>query len=196
VLLSSTPGTLTRVTDAAGEALSLTDLKDQLRITEAGDNDTILLMIRAARTSVEKYINQTLIESTYKYELDSWPVAKSGLICLPMGPISSIQSVKYFDGADVQQTLNAADYEFDTVGRLRPISTKVWPATYDRLNAIEVAYTAGLAHAGKLEEDIKHAIRLMVGHYDKNRENSAAVQVLEIPLGWRFLLNPYRLHQI
>lgn len=205
--LTNAAGTLTRLTDGASEVLSLTDLKTHLRIDETADHDFLLLTITAVRRATEEFLGRTLIDSNWTLELDHFPAFshfgvsgayqdKTGetMINLPMGPVTAIGSVQYRDSADTLQTMMAADYQFDRNGRLLPVSTKVWPATYDRLNAVIVTYTSGAAHAGEVEEDIKHAMRLMIGHFDKNRENTAFSNVLTIPDGFKFLLNPHRLH--
>ena len=56
MLLSTNAKTLTRLKDAASEIISLTDLKDHLRITESDDHDFILLTITAVRIAAEEYI--------------------------------------------------------------------------------------------------------------------------------------------
>ena len=195
MILSPCLGTLTRLTDAASETLSLTDLKGHLRIDEIDDHDVILLLITAVRRATEEHLGRTLVDSDWTLELDRFP--NQGIIIpLPMGPVTSIASVQYRDDADVLQTVNAADYEFDVNGRLRPTTTKVWPSTFDRLNAVIIEYNAGEAHAGNVPEDIKQAMRELVGHYEKNREGSSFTPVILIPMGYDYLLNPHRLYGV
>ena len=185
---------LTRLTDGDSEAISLTEVKQHLRIDETDDHDALLLFITAVRQATEQYLERTLINSQWQYEIDSFP--SDGMICLPFGPVTSIDSVQYYDDDDVQQTVTATDYEFGRDGRLRPTSTKVWPSTYDRLNAITITYWAGETHAGNVPEDIRHAMRLMVGNYDQNREDTAYTQVFSIPHGFKHLLNAHRVHRL
>lgn len=183
-------GTLTRLSDAASETLSLTDLRDHLRITEVDDNDVLLLLITAVRRATETHLGRTLVDSSWSMELDKFPTNLQ-TIWLRMGPISVIDSVKYYDGDNALQTVPPADYEFDAGGRLRPVSTKLWPATYNRLHAVIVTYHAGEVHAGDVDEDIKLAMKLMIGHYEKSREETSFAQVNTIPLGYQYLLNPF-----
>ena len=179
---------LTRVTDARTEAVSLTEIKSHLRIDETDDNDALLLIISGVRNAVENYLERTLITSTWKAEFDAFETEMR----LPMKPIKSIESLKYYDDDNIQQTLSAALYEFDETGRLRSTATNVWPSTYDRYNAIEVNYTAGDLSLGKLPEDLRLALRLLVGHFEKNRENTNFAQALTIPFDFKALLAPYR----
>lgn len=190
---------LTRVTDAASEALSLIDAKAHLRMTESEDNDVLELIITAVRHAVEEHLERTLVTSKWKLELDSFPALDSANpfadIQLPMRPIQSIETVQYYDSDNAQQTVGAANYEFDSEGRLRPASGFEWPSTFARINAVEINYTAGDISLGKLPEDLRLALRLLVGHYEQNREGSAFSQVLTIPDGYKFLLNPHRIHR-
>ncbi len=194
MILAPTIGILNRLTDADSETLTLTEVKAALHITETADHDFLLSTITAVRQATEQYIEQTLINSSYTFEIDSFPL--NGLICLPMGPIRAISSVQYYDDDDALQTVNSTNYEFDRNGRLRAVSTFEWPSTYDRLSAVIVAYTAGKTHSGNVDDDIKHAMKLMVGHFERNRENTITGTIIkEIPIGYRHLLNAHRFHK-
>ncbi len=196
MILSGCAGILTRTTDAESEALSLTDLKDHLRIDEVADHDVLLLLITAVRQATEEYLEQTLVTSTYTLAFDKFP-AQGELINLRMGPIASIESVQYFDSDNASQNVAGSAYEFDRNGRLRPTSTLSWPSTYDRLSAVTVSYTAGQAHAGLIPEDIRLAMRLMIGDYDQSREDIIIGTIIaSIPIGYRYLLNAHRVHQV
>ena len=212
MLLSGCAGILTRVTDGESEVLSLLDIKGHLRDDEDAANDVLLLLITAVRQATEEYLDQSLITSTWTLELDRFPtpsgdfslhshphhrVIREGRIDLPMGPVVSIQTVEYFDTDDVLQTLAAANYEFDRNGRLRPVSTKVWPGTFDRLNAVKVSYTAGQADGGQVPEDIKLAMKLMIGKFDVGREDIVIGTIIaKLPDGYKYLLNAHRVHRI
>ena len=45
---------------------------------------------------------------------------------------------------------------------------------------------------GKLPPAIKHAILLLVGHFYANRESVSFAAGSEIPLGYQYLLQPYK----
>lgn len=198
---------LTRVVDAESEAVSLIDLKQHLRIDEAEDHDVLNLLITAVRHAVEEHIERSIITTQWKVELDGFPalgydrlgtgvVATNDILTLPMQPIQSIQSIQYYDSADVQQTLSAPSYQFDVTGRVKPVSGTLWPTTYPRINAVEVNYTAGYTDAGQIPENLRLALKLLIGHYEQNREDSAFSQVNSIPNGAKYLLNPFRTHRI
>jgi len=181
---------LTRILDAASEALSLTELKNHLRIASStADDDAFRLYIPAVRHRTETFLRETLITSTWQYKEDAF----SDITCLPMGPIQSITSISYVDTDGVSQSFT--DFQFDEDGRLAPAYGFSWPSTRAQFNAVTIIYIAGQLHAGNVQEDIKHAMSLWIGACDVARENTvigAGVVVSEIPSGAEDILWPYR----
>ena len=183
---------LTRIYDAESESLSLTDVKNHLRITSTDDDDALRDFIAAIRHKTETYLGRTLVTSTWELKLDGF----SDQIELPMRPIQSFTSIQYVDTSGTTQTLAASGYQFDRQGRLQPSYGNSWPATREQLDAVTITYIAGEVHAGKVQQDIKLAMKLWIGACDVNRENVAFSQVSEIPNSARDLLAPYRVHRL
>jgi uncharacterized phiE125 gp8 family phage protein len=182
---------LVRTLDAAEEPVSLTEVKNQLRVTTTADDDSFRAFIAAARRRVENFLGKTLITSTWELKVDDF----STEICLPMSPIQSITSVEYVDTDGNPQTLDAANYQFDRGGRLRASYGNTWPTAREQMDAVTVTYIAGELHAGYIPPDIRHAILLIIGAADIARENTvigAGVVVSEIPSGAEYLLSPYK----
>jgi uncharacterized phiE125 gp8 family phage protein len=182
---------LTRILDARSEAISLTEVKSHLRIASStADHDSFRLFIAAIRHKTETYLGKTLITSTWEYKLDSF----SDEICLPMGPIQSISSIAYTDTDGNPQTFT--DFQFDKSGRLKPAVGFSWPGTREQYDAVTITYIAGELTAGDVQEDIKHAMLLLVGAADVAREDivvGAGVIVSEIKNHTaQSLLAPYR----
>ena len=180
---------LTRTLDAASEVLSLTEVKDQLRITTTADDDSLRLFIAAVRHKVEHILSKTLITSTWEYKIDAFPAQ----ICLPMAPVQSITTVAYVDTDGANQTFT--DFQFDASGRLSPAYGFSWPSTRDQYDAVTVTYIAGQTHAGNVPADIKHAMLLLVGASDIAREDTvigAGVVVSKVPDGADSLLMPHK----
>jgi len=181
---------LTRSLDAESEALSLTDVKNHLRISGTDDDDVLRFFISAIRRKTETYLQQTLVTSTWVYKLDGFPEE----ICLPMFPVQSITSVQYVDSAGATQTFS--NIQFDQKGRLRPSYSNVWPTAREQYDSVTVTYIAGQTHAGNVEPDIKLAMLLWIGDCDINREDSAFGSVSEIPNSAKNILNMYRNWQV
>jgi uncharacterized phiE125 gp8 family phage protein len=103
--------------------------------------------------------------------LDSFPSA----IELLMPPIMSVESVKFIDENGDQQTLDPQDYFLDSVsepGYLVPTAGRAWPTTQDRINAVEVEYTAGYT-ASAIPTPVKQWVLLAVGDMYEQRTRSA-----------------------
>lgn len=183
---------LTRTLDAESETLSLTDVKNHLRITSTDDDDALRDFIAAIRQRTETFLGKTLVTSTWVLKLDSF----ESEIELLMRPVQSITSIQYVDSDGVTQTLAASGYQFDRQGRLKPSYGNDWPDTRDQFDAVTITYVAGDLHAGKVQQDIKLAMKLWIGASDINRENVAFSQVVEIPDSARDLLAPYRVHRL
>jgi len=185
---------LTRILDASSEAVSVTDVKNQLRIASStADHDSFRLFIAAIRHRTETFLGKTLITSTWEYKLDAF----DSVICLPMGPIQSITTITYTDTDGNPQTFT--DFEFDSEGRLQAADGFSWPGTQSGFDKVTITYIAGQITAGEVQEDIKLAMLLWIGACDVARENTvvgAGVVVSEIPNGAESILAPYRRHLV
>jgi len=181
---------LERTLDAESEALSITDVKNQLRITGNDDDDALRLFIAGIRHKTETYLGKTLVTSTWEYKLDCFP----GEIELPMSPIQSITSVEYIDSDGAAQTFS--DIQFDVTGRLKPSYGNSWPSARDQYDAVTVTYVAGKTHAGNVQADIKLAMLLWIGACDVNREDHDFSNIVEIPNSAKDILNMYRRWQL
>lgn len=126
------------------EALNLAEVKAHLRVDHNDEDALIELYISAARETAEARTGRAITVNTYRMALDCFP---DSAIELDYPKLISVQSVKYFDEAGVQQTINSADYVLDTVsqpGWVNPAPGLTWPKTQeDRINAVEIEYTAG-----------------------------------------------------
>lgn len=176
---------LERTLDASSEVVSLTEIKNQLRITTDADNASLRLFNASVRQTVEDFLGQTLVTSTWEYKLDSF----SSEIRLPMGPIQSIATISYIDTDGNPQTFT--DFQFDKRGRLKPAYDFDWPDTRAQFDAVTITYIAGRVHAGDVPEQIKHAMLLLIGGSDVGRESvviGAGVIVSQNPAAMNILM--------
>ena len=180
-----------RLLDAKSEVVSLTEVKNQLRIdvSAVADHDAFRLFIPAIRHKTENHLQKTLITSTWKYRLNCFPDE----IQLPMAPIQSITSIDYIDDDGNPQVFT--DFQFNKEGRLLPAYDFTWPSTREQLDAVTITYIAGYDNAGEVPEDVKLAMLLWIGECDIAREDvvvGAGVVVTKIPDGAANLLMPHR----
>ena len=110
-------------------------------------------------------------------------------------PISAV-SVQYYDKNNTLQTLSTSVYDVDITNsptRIRLGYNQEWPDTRERLNAVKITCTVGFASAAAVPEDIKAAIKLMIGHLYANRESVVVGRIAtELPMGVKFLLDNHR----
>ena len=124
------------ITPATAEPLSLTEVKEFLRVDSSDEDATLNIMISAAREMCETYTRQILMTTTIDEVGDSFP---AGNISLSRGPIQSITSVSYLDSAGATQTVASSDYTSDLISqpsRLDPVTSwptvPPWPGTKQR----------------------------------------------------------------
>ncbi len=161
--------TLRRTTDAVTEPVLLAEAKAHLRVTVTDDDDYISALLVAARQMAETELRRALMTQTWTKTLDQFPDA----IRLDYPPIQSVTSVKYFDTAGVQQTMDPADYEVDIQsepGYIVPAYGTCWPETLCTINAVEVVYVAGWTSEDDVPQSIKNWMLLHIGHFYENRE--------------------------
>lgn len=135
-----------RVIAPATEPVSLAEVKLHIRQDASiGTLEDAMLerWIRGARQRAEHLTQRAFITQTWQTNLDMFPSA----IELPYSPIQSVSWVKYYDEANVLQTLDPADYKVDKdgklVGYIVPAYGLSWPSTYPDINAVQVQWVAG-----------------------------------------------------
>lgn len=196
-----------RTVAPAGMPVSLEMAKVQLRIVErdsAGvvlphEDDALVEGFIAAATDhldgLSGILGLALVEQTWRQDLDGFGVC----LRLPLGPVKAngIVDVKYFDLANVSQTLDAGTYQVlvDHAGRPHVVlrSGQAWPSTFARPDAVSITFKAGYGAAADVPAAIKSAILLHVGHLYENREAvNVGNAVAALPLGHAALIAPYR----
>jgi uncharacterized phiE125 gp8 family phage protein len=188
------------VTAAVEEPVTLAEAKTQCRIDDTVDDTAVLAWTIAAREYVEQVCSRALISSTWDYFLSDWPCDSE--ICLPLGNVSAIASVKYYDTDDTEHTMLTSDYYaiLGDRGRVALKYNRTWPsATVRPARGVVVRYTAGWANAAAVPGSVKSAIKLLVAHWYANREavvlgNTASAQGVPLPMGVDSLLANYRLY--
>jgi hypothetical protein len=209
------------------EPVSITEAKLHLRISDSTDDTLIDALITATRQHAEMVTRRALITQSWKLVLDQFPnptmnVASANWygpqwgtspgpltmlplqgstgyeIYLPNPPLQSVDSIKYMDTNNVQQTLTAGtDYFVDIYSepaRILPANSKTWPSTINQINAIEVAFTCGYGVANAVPQAIKNWMLMRMGAMYENREEIIVAQrivVAELPFV-DGLLEPWR----
>lgn len=199
------------VTQPTAEPLTLQEAMEQMNISldDRHKDEWILRNIKAARRSAEEFLNRSLTDAVYELRIDRFTCPRSHChlyestaIPLPIGDIGSIVSVKYIDTDGDEQTLDPADYVFDDnpdAPVVRRAYGACWPRTRCEANAVRIRFRGRYSEINSPtlspSEDLKQGMLMMLGHVDVNREAvvAQAGSAVEIPMGAKFLLQPYRL---
>lgn len=172
------------ITAPATKPVTTAEAKAQCRV-DSSDEDTLIDTYIAAATSfVEFYTGRALISQTWELVLDDF----SDAILIPKGPVVSITSVKYFDTADVEQTLAADQYALDSASDpawlVRPDDV-TYPEVADGVNNVIIRFVAGYS---TLPAEIKAAILVLIASWFDNRSTGV------VPDGVHSLLSNHRSH--
>lgn len=173
-------------------ALTLDDARQHLRITpdDTDQDDSILALVRAAERHVERELGMPIMRQTRATHLNCFPC---GPIWLGTGADLNVESVAYISSAGVSTTLPDTNFYLDAVSRpaaIYPVTS--WPSVTVRPSAVVVTWSAGYADTAAVPDDLRHALRLLIGHYDLNREAVVAGAMIELPLAVDALLRGFR----
>lgn len=201
------------VTAPAAEPLTLADAKEYLRIDTTADDNQITMMIKAARSMIENFIDRKLITQDWLIYWDRWPMQNANMwwdgtkdmaitelvsqqryLDIPFGPIQSVTSFKTYDNDDTANTEDLTKYVIDNKGPNGRISLRlgnVWPTTVLRpANGIEVQVKVGYGDtSADVPNDILFAMKQLVAFMYENRGD---VSDVKMPPMMEMLLNPYK----
>lgn len=179
-------------TAPATEPVTVTELKDFLRLS--GTSDDVLLggLITAARAAVEKITGRTFITTVYQLYFDVFPLC----IELARPPVQSISSITYIDEDGVLQTLLSSEYVVDVAslyGRIVPAYDEEWPDTQGIINAVCVEYKAGYGDAAaSVPAPLKEAIKMLASDIYEHPEANVELSLSENK-SMSFLLDAYKI---
>lgn len=183
------------ITPPASEPVTLAEVKAFSRIDATGDtaadaaNDALLSsLITAAREESEQITRRAILTQTLELTLDRFP-RWGRCIELPRPPLGAVDSVIYYDAANVETTMDDAAYILLDASEVVPPSIYpapdgFWPDAYRRPDAVLVRYTAGWPDVASVPANIKTWIKLRVGTLWANRESFAsgnAAAAVEMP---------------
>ena len=168
--------------------------KDQSNVRQNDDDELFHMLIKAAAEQVQSDIpgGRQLATATLEITLPAFP---GGPIDLPRPPLQSVTYIKYYDQANVLQTLDPSSYYViarkNSPGCVYPAAGQLWPQTHiERLDAVQVRYVAGYATAGEIPDAATQAVLMLTDHWYCNR-GAVLVGTIskELELGYRSLVN-------
>lgn len=179
------------VSSSGLEPIDSTYLKNYLRVDFTTDDSIITNLITAARQVVEKYIEQALINKSFKCyytEFQDWD-EENGYYYLPVpiSPVVSVTAVKKVDAEGVETAVTYAETGLDE----KTIRVeKVYNLTGSARTGYVVEYTA---ENTSIDEPIKDAIAKVAGEMYENRQITGIdVSVSMLPFDVKAMLQNYR----
>ena len=171
--------------------VSVSDMKEHLRITHTDDDRYLEALRDAACSFVEAYTNRAVTGArTVEFNYSGF----SSVLELPRGPVNQINSVRYttsLGASPTYLTSAAGDWYFDT-NREPAVVRFPSPPSANTDDVAPVVISAEIG--GNLPRAMKHAILLLVAHFYENRQSVVTGTIAtEVPLGLRSLLNPFRI---
>lgn len=116
----------------------------------------------------------------------------TGVIDLPLPPIISLDSVKYYDFTGTLRTIDPSVYNVSLgmVGRIQPAYSKVWPIARPTIDCVQVTFTAGMAAtAAGVPDNIKIAMAMIVSGLYEQREHITEGALVPVPMAVQMLLS-------
>jgi uncharacterized phiE125 gp8 family phage protein len=167
---------LTRITEPEAEPITTAEGKKQCQVIASDDDDYIDTLIATARELVEHDSQRSLMPQSWRKQLHAFPDQR--YITLPMGPVTAIEEFSYIDADGDPQTVYVASYTLDTDREPAAIFLKEdydWPDAAAEPNAVTIEYSTGYADAATVPARAKHAIKLLVGHWYRFRDEIGRV---------------------
>lgn len=171
------------ITNPASLLVSVSDLKTYLRVDHNNEDALIEALIKSSVAYCENYLNSAFIQRTLQVRYQ-WPI--SGVIKLPIMPVISISSVKYYDAADEEQTLSIGNYTLDLISG--NITIDIWPTDVKDASTWLVEYVAGYSTPADVPQNVIIAIYMLVADAYENRSDG----VRNMTSASEKLLNPLR----
>lgn len=186
------------VTAPATEPLTLAQARTQVRVesTDTAHSDDLTALIVEARQYIERYLGRQLITATWDLMLDCFPATEKE-IHVPLPPLQSVTSLKYYDTDGVLQTWSASNYIVSTdgseTGRICLAPGVNWPAAQLRAEAVQIRFVAGYGAASAVPAPLVRACKLLVGHWFLYREEALGGTIISsIPTGVERILTMFQ----
>ena len=104
---------LTLVTPPASEPVTLVQAKAWLKRGDSAEDDTLGVLLKAARQQVEADTGLALLTQTVDVAVDVLPDSQR-FLRLPVGPLQAIVSVTTYDRSSVSAVWDPSNYFVDT----------------------------------------------------------------------------------
>ena len=175
---------LTQTSGPSIEPVTTAEAKHHSRVDAGADDAYVAGLIKAARERVEQITGRQLITATYELRMHGF----YNPILLPRPPLQDVTKIEYVDTGGSTQTVSAGIYDVDShsnPARVHLAYAQSWPSYRSVPNAVTVTYDAGYGDAASdVPSELRHAIKMLVGHWYENREQTIAGTIARpVPMG-------------
>ena len=194
-------------TPPASEPVSLSEVKNYLRITDNNDDALINSLLTAVRQKAENWTRRLFITQNWTLWMDSVPEGET--IIIPLSPLQSVTHIKSYDTFNSVSTFDSSNYMVDSTsipGRIGLNSGHTWPNALRRMNALEIEFVAGFGDESSVPESIKQGIlqwvKLLFANksklYESDESTSGLLEMnrIAIPPAVMVLWEPYRVFKL
>jgi len=180
------------VTDAPADGpVTLAQAKAHLNVGHDDDDALITRLIDAACEQTQTETGRRWAAQTLTFSFTGFPCRDEAehhwpSIMLPVEPVRSVASVKYYDGTGAQRTLAEGTDYLTWLGHSPPLVYPapgvVWPvAQVGRRGSVEVECAVGYATVDAIPAAAKSAVLLLVGLWYENRGDAEESTKLGAP---------------
>ena len=193
-----------KTSPATAQLVSLSAVKRQCRVESSEYDALINVYLSAAIDYVEREAAVSLAPATFEQRFESF--GGEGILTLETGPIRDVESIKYLDVDEVEQTISTNDYDLEgtaTGGFIWFRDTFTTPYLADAPGAVRVTYNAGFndpdASPGddslNVPNSAKLAVLILTAHWYDNRTPVSDVQSFEVPMTVQALIDKFRVYR-
>lgn len=206
---------LVLVTAPTTDPVTVTEVKQWLRIDTAADDQILKNLIKSATSMLEDWTGRKFITQTWDYWLDSFPriggiddwqgtkdgrladeLKQDSKIYLPIAPLASLTSIKTVtdDGTEYTYALsNVVVDNHDAVPRVSIKNSTTWPTTFLRpITGVQVRGVYGYGAATAVPFPLKQAIMETVGAMYDGRGSGC----VGVPASAQALVASYRVFPV
>lgn len=162
---------LKRITQPTEEPITLQEAKEHIRVSITEEDQYIEPLIKVARETCEEFQNRAYVEQSWLLTFDNWPQFP---VKLPRVPLQAVTKIEYKTEDGTLNEWDSNNYAVDDVsepGRIALRSNYNIPGdNLYPINGIQITYTAGYSENDNIPERVKHAMKLLIGHWYENRE--------------------------
>ena len=157
----------TLITPPTTEPISVEQASAHLRVDSEDDLTYIEALIGVAREYVDNVTGRVAMHSHHRVSSNSW-VGLTGpefldTVNLYRSPLTAVSHVKYYpDGSNVLTTMPSTDYRVITGSLPGMVQFIVdLPTVEDRVDAIQITFTAGQTVSSAVSPGQRHAVQLL-----------------------------------